>query len=170
MLLPAIYSHFDFSLIDSLGETKGNFLIDWLKNDDNRTEMLAVARRFASSSQWMKRRIIPSKARLSLQLALYSTFLVTALTRSSMSLVQSPAGQFQKNGLCHRWPRRRFETDQGTNPRHTNSFRRGISRNAINKIDWVSDRGPVVFSIKYAASSRRSTFLSTHFDVCESTS
>lgn len=43
-LLAAVDSHFDFSSIDGLGETKGNSLIDWLKNDDNRAEMLAIAK------------------------------------------------------------------------------------------------------------------------------
>lgn len=43
-LLSAVDSGFNFYTIDGIGETKGDSLVSWLKNDINRSEMLAVAK------------------------------------------------------------------------------------------------------------------------------
>lgn len=43
-LLAAVDSDYNFISIDGIGETKGNSLIEWLKNDTIRSELLAVAK------------------------------------------------------------------------------------------------------------------------------
>lgn len=121
-LLAAVDSHFDFSSIDGIGETKGNSLIDWLNNDDNRTEMLAVAREVRIIVPMDEAADNPFKGKTVVATGSLHHFSRDDINQKLVELGAKPSGSVSKNRLCHRWPRRRFETDQGTNPRHKNSF------------------------------------------------